>query len=300
MAICVIRGCSVHVTSVAQPQPFTTLNVGNWEEKEWTCSRITYHLCTSHTSVHVSAMDNEDDDDVMQDGLGPAKALVAAQLQEHARVSLYEALKTTLRIFQVRGFAPKLVGATRVSSQGEALKALEEFENPSRAVEGEIVLEGEVPDPPERYTTAWALGYPAGTRIAAVFVKGGNVAIMRSIVEYVQSLGIQHAIILHRNDLTAPARKYISDEVENVQNMPLNSLQAAIDSSHMTPPHLPMNKGMTDRVIARYGSPDKFPKLLTSDAMVRFLGLTKGSVVMTIERVGSGAPEHRWNQIVEA
>lgn len=259
-----------------------------------------------HTEM--TLMDHEDDDDVLQEGTAPAKALVAAQMQEHARVSLYTALKTTLHIFYRRGFVPTHVGVEEVGSHEEALEAIKEYKDPVRAAEAErireIVLEGAVPEKPRQYTTAWASGYAAGTKIAVSVISGGNVQIMRSILSHFQSLGIAHAIVLHRNDLTPPARKFLTDDVSGtrtcvVQSMSLYNLQAPIDKSRMTPPHIPMNAEMTAKLATRFGPPDKFPKLLTTDAMVRFLGLSKGDVVMTVERVGSGAPEHRWYQIVE-
>jgi DNA-directed RNA polymerase subunit H (RpoH/RPB5) len=253
-------------------------------------------------------MDHEDDDDVLQEGAAPAKALVAAQMQEHARVSLYRALKTALHIFYRRGFEPTQVGVEEVAGHKEALRAIAEYKDPARAAEAErireIVLEGVVPDKPRRYTTAWASGYAPGTKIAVSVISGGNVQIMRSILTHFQTLGIAHALVLHRNELTPPARKFLADDVTGtrtcaVQNMSLYSLQAPIDKSRMSPPHIPMSEAMTAKLAKRFGPPDKFPKLLTTDAMVRFLGLAKGDVVMTLERVGSGAPEHRWYQVVE-
>jgi hypothetical protein len=246
------------------------------------------------------------DDDVLQEDAAPAKALAAAQMQEHARVSLSAALETTLHIFRRRGFTPTHVGAKAVETFEEASAAIQEYRDPDRAAEAErireIILEGVVPDPAPEYTTAWALGYAPGTRIAVSVISAGNVEVMRAILTYLEGEGMDHVLILHRNELTAPARKFLDNDptgarVCTVQHMSLFSLQKPIDKIRMTPPHIPMHHTMVDKLGLRFGDTDKFPHLLTTDAMVRFLGLPKGALVMTLEAVGAGPPTHRWYKV---
>ena len=251
------------------------------------------------------------DDDVLQEDMAPAKALAAAQMQEHARVTLFAALETTLHMFSRRGFVPTLVGSNKVGGAfpyEDAASRIAEYKDPARASEAErireVVLEGEVPDPPVPFTSAWALGYPPGTRIAVSTISKGNVDTIRAILGFLEAEGIAHVLILHRHDLTAYARKYLDNYPAvstacTVQHMSLASLQKPIDRNRMTPPHVPMNEAMVEKLVARFGPTDRFPHLLATDAMVRFLGLPKGSVVMTRESVGAGAPTHRWYKVVE-
>jgi hypothetical protein len=228
-----------------------------------------------------------DDDDDAGAGfgpLGPAKALAAAHEQESARVTLYRAIKTVFVMLEARGF----------ECVGNQADILQEFETPRRAAEAEqqneVLFEAVVPDAPARYTSAWALGLPAGTRMLVVVVSVTNVGMMRDIVADMGSGTdkAQYAIVLHRSELTPFSRKFLAEldaTTHVVEPFLMAALQAPINKSRLTPRHVPLNAQYAAVVRKRYPT-GHFPRLLTSDAMIRFLGLPRDTLVMVRECVG--------------
>jgi len=227
----------------------------------------------------------EDDDGGTGFGpLGPAKALAAAHEQESARVTLYRAVKTVFAMLDARGFV----------CTGDQESILKEFESPKRAVEAEqqneVLFEAEVPAAPTKYSSAWALNLPVGTRMLVIVTSVTNVGMMRDIVQSMTDDGplCRYALVLHRNDLTPFSRKFLAEldpDSHIVEPFLMASLQAPINASRMTPKHVPLNDQYSATVRKRYPT-GHFPRLLTTDAMIRFLGLPKGAMVMVRECVG--------------
>ena len=232
------------------------------------------------------ARDRDDDDDVGAGfgPLGPAKALAAAHEQESARVTLYRAIKTVFVMLEARGF----------ECFGCQADILRDFEAPKRAAEAEqqneVLFEAVVPPQPGRFTSAWALGLKPGTRMLVIVTSVTNVGMMRDIVQDMTNDGsaCRYAIVLHRNELTPFSRKFLAEldpATHVVEPFLMASLQAPINTSRLTPKHVPLNDVYAAAVRKRYPT-GHFPRLLTSDAMIRFLGLPKDTLVMVRECVG--------------
>jgi hypothetical protein len=229
--------------------------------------------------------DARDDEDAAGFGpLGPAKALAAAHEQESARVTLLRAIRTVFVMLDARGFV----------CTGDKQAILREFESPKRAAEAEqhneILFDAVVPDRPTKYTSAWALELTPGTRLLVIVTSVTNVGMMRDIVQSMSDDGdaCRYAIVLHRNELTPFSRKFLTEldpATHVVEPFLMSALQAPINTSKLTPQHVPLNAQYVAAVRKRYPT-GYFPRLLTSDAMIRFLGLPKGAVVLVRECVG--------------
>ena len=228
--------------------------------------------------------ETHDDDDACAGlgPLGPAKALAAANIQESARVTLYRAIKTVFVMLEARGF----------ECTSNTAGILREFESPKRAAEAEqlneILFEAVVPQDVPMYTSAWALDLKPGTKMLVIITSVTNVGMMRDIVQSMTDEASQYAIVMHRNELTPFSRKFLTDldpSTHIVEPFLMSALQAPINTSRLTPKHVPLNQKYAATVRKRYPT-GHFPRLLTTDAMIRFLGLPKGTIVMIRECVG--------------
>lgn len=238
----------------------------------------------------IAAAQVDDIDDGIPDALvqGPAKALAAAADQEHARVTLGRAVKTLLHMLQVRGYSIVNVGGHNTRGL-DPLGAAKEFDSPERATtaenEHEIIMEAEVVDP-QPYTTAWAQRIPTGSKVLVIITTKGNVGVMREVLRTMEEHSTQHVILVSRYALTPYSKKWISEcKGSTIEFFLLSHLQGAIDRHRLTPKHILLNAEMAERVRQRYKNAT-FPKLLITDPMVQFLGLTPGVLVMVNERMG--------------
>jgi len=224
----------------------------------------------------------------------PQGALAQAQEKEQARVTLFRALKTLVRLLQCRGYQPTMVGPFQVLPGEDSVPwLLDQYRHADRATAAEesheIVMEAVIPeDGPAKFSTAWAVDAKPGMKAIVVVIDQGNVDTMREINEAMTSMGVQTAIVLSRKDLTAYSKKFLVDEANTVgiiQHFQYGELQAPIIDHSMVPAHLPLNAEMAARVRARY-SGGHFPRLMMFDPMVRFLGLPLGSLVAVREVFG--------------
>jgi len=222
----------------------------------------------------------------------PVGALAQAAEKEQARVTLYRALRTLARMLVARGYVVTMIGSAAVASAEDALVVLEQYREKERAevaeVSHEIVLEAVVAPVPEKFTTAWAVGAPPDSKLIVVVIDQGNVDTMREINDAMVELEVASAILLSRKDLTAYSKKYLLDPkntVGTIQHFQYAELQAAIMDHRMQPRHLPLNADMAMAVRKRYEG-GIFPRLMTFDPMVRFLGLAVGTVVAVREAYG--------------
>lgn len=241
------------------------------------------------SSVAPVADDNDDCSVSDMNVHAPAKALAAAQDQEHARVTLGRAMTSLIHMLEVRGYAIRFVGNTEIADGVSPYDAAKEFDDSERArcaeADHEIILEGEVVDPAP-FTTAWAKDTPVGTKIIVVIITKGNVGVMREVLRSLEEHGTQHVILVSRFVLTPYSKKWINEYKEaTVEFFTLMSLQGVIDRHKLVPKHTPLNASMMQRVKDRYKNA-RFPKLPTSDPMVQYLGLDAGMMVSVYERMG--------------
>lgn len=200
----------------------------------------------------------------------------------------------------------------------------------------ELLLLGEVQDGPPEGTTAWALGIPPGSKLAVVTVPCPNMEHVRAVEAMQEAKKIEYVIILAGEKLTVYAANYVqgpgaeskprpkavagdtggtgtgtggdgdgehhasapAPDHPKLQTFVLADLQAPIDTNCMTPKHVPLNAACAARVQAAYG-PCKFYRLLTTDPMVRFLGMPAGTMIATFECYGRGQPEVKYNVVGE-
>lgn len=245
----------------------------------------------------------DDDDDSLDTGgaagsCAPAKAVAAAaQIQEQAYVTVGRALETVVHMLRSRGFTPTMFATSagfvplNPPTHEQALTVVKaEFYSAERCHEAEafneILMEAQVLGRPDPYTTAHALGLPAGTRIMVAIISTGNVKVIRDIMDTMSKQDIQRAVILHRSPLTPYAKKFLTElnpaEVL-IEPFLLSEVQKPIDRSNLVPKHIPLTPATASAVVARYGKQDTYPRLLTRDPMVRFLGLPKGTMVLVRE-----------------
>jgi len=241
-----------------------------------------------HALVGMSSSRLEAADD---DGVGiaadkaPQAALALAQEQENARVTLYRCMKTLARMMEVRGYDITEVGGRKTTS-------VEAFQQKARAdvAEGshEMVMKAVVPENPKRYTTAWATGLPPGSVLGVIAISHGNVDTMREVLATMKSEGLQTLILISRQPLTAYSKKFLADAApsqEAIQHFHYVNLQAAIVDHKLVPKHAPLNAAMSQIVKDRFIG-GKFPRLLLTDPMVRFLGLPLHSTISIREVFG--------------
>jgi DNA-directed RNA polymerase subunit H (RpoH/RPB5) len=228
-----------------------------------------------------------------EDGLGvaadnaPHAALLLAQEQENARVTLYRCMRTLIRMMEVRGYDIKDVGGHNMAATG-----LEMFKNKRVVEEAEssrrVILVAVVPTEAPRLTTSWATGMLPGSRLGVIAIDQGNVGTMREVLATMQERNLTTLILVSRQPLTAYSKKFLVDSTEegkSIQHFQYADLQAAIVDHKLVPRHAPLNSAMTKIVKDRFIG-GKFPRLLTTDPMVKFLGLPLGAVVSVREVFG--------------
>jgi len=121
-----------------------------------------------------------------------------------------------------------------------------------------------------------------------IAIDQGRVDTMREIKDEMEDRGIGTAILLSRADLTAYSKKFLMDEANPacaIQHFQFADLQAAIADHAMVPKHLVLNATLAATVRERF-KPGLFPRLLSYDPMVRFLGLPAGTIVAVREVYG--------------
>jgi DNA-directed RNA polymerase subunit H (RpoH/RPB5) len=221
---------------------------------------------------------------------GPAKALEAAQNQEHARVTLGRAMKSLLHMLDVRGYTVTNVGGHKTHEGGmDAATAAKDLESSERAlmaeVEHEIIVEAEIMQH-AKFSTAWARGLPIGSKVFVVIITKGNVTVMREVMHSMEDSGSKHVILVSRFPLTPYSKKWIAEcKGMTIEFFLLESLQGIIDQHKLVPRHIPLDTAHAERVKLRYKAA-RFPKLLTSDPMVQYLGLLPGMIIMASECMG--------------
>ena len=237
-----------------------------------------------------SAAPCDDIDDTLPDAVvqGPSKALAAAQDQEHARVTLFRAVKSLLHMLDVRGYTVTFVGGHNTRQKDPHLSAADFMDTERSAMaesEHEIIIEAEVVHPAP-YTTAWARDLPAGTQLQVIIITKGNVGVMREVLRAAEDTGTRHVILISRFPLTPYSKKWISECKSTVIDFfLLASLQGIVDRHKLVPRHVPLNKCLAARVRSRYKAAS-FPKLLLQDPMAHYLGLVPGMLVAINERMG--------------
>ena len=237
-----------------------------------------------------SATACDDIDDAAPDAAsqGPSKALAAAQDQEHARVTLFRAVKSLLHMLQTRGYAVTFVGGHNTRQKDPLISAADFMDAERSAIaesEHEIIIEAEVVDPLP-YTTAWARGLPPGTQLQVIIITKGNVGVMREVLRAAEDTGTQHIILISRFPLTPYSKKWISEcKSAVIEFFLLASLQGIVSRHKLVPRHIPLEKCLAERVRARYKAAS-FPKLLLQDPMAQYLGLVPGMLVAINERMG--------------
>lgn len=244
------------------------------------------------STVGASAPPSDDIDDMLcapeMLSHGPAKALAAAQDQEHARVTLGRAMKSLLHMLDIRGYTVTNVGGHNTRHK-DPLVAAAEFDNADRAFiaenEHEIIIEAEVVDA-KPYTTAWAHNIPVGSKVLVIIITKGNVGVMREVLRTMEDNETKHVILVSRFPLTPYSKKWISEcKGSTIEFFLLASLQGIIDRHKLVPKHVPLGRELSERVRQRYKAA-KFPKLFTTDPMVQYLGLQPGMIIMANEVMG--------------
>ena len=230
--------------------------------------------------------------------MAPQIASLLAQEQEKARVTLHRCMKTLVKLLRVRGYSITEIGGTEANEKGEidVDSAIEPFKNKQTVEMAEsnksILMRATVVDPP-KFSSAWALGYPKHVNIIVMAIGLGNVESMKEIMDKMAEENIRMAIIVSRQSLSAYSRKYLTEvtgefgSIPNgvVQHFQYAELQAAIVDHSMVPRHVPLNAAMRAVVVERYAG-GKFPRMLITDPMVRFLGLPLGTIICVREVYG--------------
>jgi DNA-directed RNA polymerase subunit H (RpoH/RPB5) len=213
--------------------------------------------------------------------------------------------------------------------------ALSVFADPERAAmaetENEVLLEAEVPETPPPETTAAAhvadadadadvVGAARTTpRLAVFMLAKNNVHTIRCVLAHLAAEQRQHGIILTRTALTPYSRTLLSSVSTSsasgsaaasasapasapatpvLEHFLLSELQGCIANHVLVPRHVPLTPAERASVRARYGD-GKLLQLLTTDMMVRFLGLRRGDMVSIWETWGREQPIHSVFEVVE-
>jgi DNA-directed RNA polymerase subunit H (RpoH/RPB5) len=236
----------------------------------------------------------------------PKGALAQAQEKEQARVTLYRTLKTIVRMLDARGYEIVMMGFTEVCSPSQVWEELEQYKSPERILAAEtsheIILEAAVKQTTRKFTTAWAQATPLEHKLIVICIDQGNVETMREVDDAMKQIEVQSAILISRRDLTAYSKKFLADGSNtrgSIQHFQYAELQASIIDHSMVPRHLPLTAALQARVQAKYRG-GKFPRLLLSDPMVRFLGLTLGSMVAIREVYGREQAVLTYFEVCEA
>ncbi len=232
---------------------------------------------------------NGDDNGNDGSGMTSKGAFVKAQEYEKTRVTLFRALKTCVRIMELRGHEIVSVGNVRVTSMAGVHKEVERFRSTGRAqaaeTASEIIMEAVVPPEPAKFTSAWANELSPGRKTIVAVISSGNVDTIRDVEEAMREFNAQACILLNRKELTSFSRKYLNSVWGDIEHFTYAELQAAICDHSLVPRHLPLNKELASHVRQRYQA-GIYPKLLSRDPMVRFLGLSVGTLVAVRERFG--------------
>ena len=229
--------------------------------------------------------------DTFQHDKAPSGARVHAQQQEEARVTLFRALKTTLRLLDARGYDMVKVGTCAVSSFDDARLKIQKYNTPGRASAAEtaheIILTART-NQLRPFTTAAAQALPFHT-IAVFVVDQGKVSTMREIQDAMRLCDFQMAIILSRKALTPVSKRFLLTPAVGalapIQHFTYADMQAAIVDHELVPLHVPLNAAESARVRERFQSA-KLSILLAQDPVSRFLGFTPGMIIMIRETWG--------------
>lgn len=258
-------------------------------------------------AASAAAADADADDGDFSPPQGPAKAIAAAQSQEYARVTLYRALVTILHMLELRGFTPRIAADIRLNGDGPerlrtaAVRAIESYAIPARAgiaeQEHHVLIEAEVMAPVERFTTAWSRGTAEGTKLVVLVVSDGSIDTVRGVQAMAEDDGVAHVLMLSRDPLTSYSMKTLPGTP--IEHFLLSELQGDIARHCLVPVHRPLDATMARVVRDRYMC-GILPRLLTSDVMVRYLGLAQGQLVLVVERFGREQAETRYFEVVQA
>jgi DNA-directed RNA polymerase subunit H (RpoH/RPB5) len=268
---------------------------------------------------------------------GPSQALAAASQLEHSLTTLHRACTTLQHMLALRGYAVTRAGELSFEAGGmlpplhaHVTAALSVFADPERAAmaetENEVLLEAEVPETPPPETTA-AAHVPdtdadavdaarTTPRLAVFMLAKNNVHTIRCVLAHLAAEQRQHGIILTRTALTPYSRTLLSSVSTSssssssssggvsapappvIEHFLLSELQGCIANHVLVPRHVPLTPAERARVRARYGD-GKLLQLLTTDMMVRFLGLRRGDMVSIWETWGREQPIHSVFEVVE-
>jgi DNA-directed RNA polymerase subunit H (RpoH/RPB5) len=243
-----------------------------------------------------------------------AKAAAAAQSLEESRVTIRRALTTLVHtLVNRRGYVIRSVCGVPVEATepfpgtaahavavhamilGMAIDdaALEHKAGGANDFAPAVLMTAEVQEAPAKYTTAWALGLPPGTKLMVALVKCQSVRAVRGVVRAMDSQATSTAIVLHRGVISPFARKeMLSDPTKTFQPFTLAQLQECIDLHCLNPPQQPLTAALAAYYLRKYkAEPSRFPAIPASDPTMRVLGVPRGSMVRAFERV-------QWNYFV--
>lgn len=238
---------------------------------------------------------------------GPKKAVAVAHQQDSARVSLHRVLRTLVQVFALRGLDPVRIGRREISV-GAGVEVLQDavdgqnHDYESMEAAEEVVMIGEVSAHAPRYTTAHALQQKPGGRVLVLVFHdqvSGKVKIadkVRHLIGCVRAMpGVIYTILVHRQmKLKSQTVKALSTYRDFVQSFSFAELQRCIAFHTAVPPHLPLSSA--EVAAARMEYPGIWPKLKTSDPMVKLLRLPAGVVVASQE----GREPVRYYEVVDA
>ena len=245
----------------------------------------------------------ESDDGSGARGAKVSGALLRARAQEQARVTLLRALQSAVLLAQARGFDVTHVSGVPVADAPQCKALLDQYGEPSRASLAEdcheVAIIAEVPKTPRMFTPAWAYELPEGSKLAVVVASVANVDTVRRTGEVSKHLGFHTTILLTRDQLTPSAKKSLADA--SLCHFRYEDLQASIASHVLVPMHRVLNAALTARVRAEFGSPPdaKLCRLLLSDPMVGFLGLSCGTVVACVEKFGNQQASTTFFEVID-
>ena len=249
-----------------------------------------------------SRLETEDQEEAGCDSsFVPSGALAQAQEQEEARVTLFRALRTVVRLITVRGFDITTVAGAAVTSLADTMEKLDTYRSAVRAAsaeEGHEVVMEAVVHTSAHYSTAWAKAWPPGTKLVVVVIDQGNMNTIQEITDAVTVMDVQTTILLSRKDLTAYSKKFLVDTASCIEYFQYAEMQAAICDHSLQPRHMVLNETMAAVARERYVG-GKFPRLLSYDPMVRFLGLGLGAVVAVREVFGREQAEMTYFEVAD-
>jgi DNA-directed RNA polymerase subunit H (RpoH/RPB5) len=222
-----------------------------------------------------------------------SRAEEVATILEQNRATLTRAMRVLVRMVRDRGYTITEIGGRGPDADASAA-GLAAFDDEARCTVAEanqeVLIMGQIENTAtiNTNTPVAAEGLPIYTGIAVVIVNKGAVQTVRDVMTRIRDTmpAVACVIMVSRAKPTSFTHKFLdAQRAPRVDFFHLPDIQQVVVDHCLVPPHVVLSPEQAARVRARYAG-GTMPRLRTTDAPVKYLGIRPGAIVSVQERWG--------------